>query len=64
MHSDRNTLTEGSIWKKILLFALPILNGDSVINITTELESAAYIDITIECLKLFGVEIVKGQNNN
>ena len=28
MHSDRNTLTEGPIWKKILLFALPILLGN------------------------------------
>ena len=28
MHSDRNTLTEGSIWKKILLFALPIFWGN------------------------------------
>ena len=37
-----------------LLFALPLLDGDSVINITTELESAPYIDITIECLKRFG----------
>lgn len=45
-----------------LLFALPLLDGDSIINITTELESAAYVDITIECLKLFGIEIVKGEN--
>ena len=28
MHSDRNTLTEGPIWKKILLFALPIFLGN------------------------------------
>ena len=28
LHSDRNTLTEGPIWKKILLFALPILLGN------------------------------------
>ena len=28
MHSDPNTLTEGSIWKKMLLFALPILLGN------------------------------------
>ena len=45
-----------------LLFALPLLNGDSIIAITTELESSAYVDITIECLKIFGVEIVKGNN--
>ena len=28
LHSDRNTLTEGSIWKKILLFAFPIFLGN------------------------------------
>lgn len=43
-----------------LMFALPLLNGDSVINLTTELESAPYVDITIECLRAFGIEIEKG----
>ena len=28
MHRDQNSLTEGSIWKKILLFALPIFLGN------------------------------------
>ena len=28
MSSDRNTLTEGSIWKKLLLFALPVFLGN------------------------------------
>ena len=28
MHSDPNNLTEGPIWKKILLFAMPILLGN------------------------------------
>ena len=28
VHNDRNSLTEGPIWKKILLFALPILLGN------------------------------------
>ncbi len=46
-----------------LLFALPLLNGDSVLNLTTPLESAPYVDITIECLKRFGIEIVKGSNS-
>ena len=46
-----------------LLFALPLLNGDSVLNLTTPLESAPYVDITIECLNMFGVEIVKGNNS-
>ena len=44
-----------------LLLTLPLLDGDSKINITTEMESRAYIDLTISCMKDFGVEI---ENNN
>ena len=40
-----------------LLFALPLLDGDSVIEITTPLESKGYVDITIDVLKNFGIEI-------
>lgn len=45
-----------------LLFALPLLNGDSVINITTNLESAGYVDITLDTLKQFGIEIKRDNN--
>ena len=41
-----------------LLYALPLLDGDSVINITTPMESKGYIDLTIDVLKLFGIEII------
>lgn len=44
-----------------LLFSLPLLKGDSKIILTTELESKGYIDLTIECMKEFGVII---ENNN
>ncbi len=40
-----------------LLFALPLLNGDSTINIIGELSSKAYIDITLDVLSNFGIEI-------
>lgn len=40
-----------------LLFALPLLNGDSEIILTSPLESKPYVDITIAELKKFGVEI-------
>ena len=40
-----------------LLFALPLLKGDSVIEITSPLESSAYVDMTINCLAKFGIEI-------
>ncbi|MBE6137310.1 MAG: 3-phosphoshikimate 1-carboxyvinyltransferase [Erysipelotrichaceae bacterium] len=40
-----------------LLYALPLLNGDSVINITTNLESKGYVDLTLDMLKKFGIVI-------
>ena len=41
-----------------LLYALPLLNGDSKIVITTNLESKGYIDLTLDVLKDFGIEII------
>lgn len=40
-----------------LLFALPLLDGDSEIIISGELESKGYVDLTIDVLKKFGIEI-------
>lgn len=40
-----------------LMFALPLLDGDSRIIITTELESKGYVNLTIDCMNKFGVEI-------
>ena len=40
-----------------LLFALPLLQEDSKIVITTELESKGYIDLTLSMLELFGIEV-------
>ncbi len=40
-----------------LLFALPLLNGDSKIIVTTELESKSYVDLTIDILSKFSVQI-------
>lgn len=40
-----------------LLLALPLLNGDSIINITTNYESKNYIDITLDVLKKAGINI-------
>lgn len=44
-----------------LLFALPLVEGDSKITITTNTESKGYIDLTLSVLKDFGIEI---KNNN
>ncbi len=40
-----------------LLFALPLLDGDSDIVLTSKLESRPYIDITIDVMKRFGVNV-------
>ncbi len=40
-----------------LLFALPLLDGDSKIILTTELQSESYVDITVDVLKTFGIAI-------
>ncbi len=45
-----------------LIMALPILDGDSTIVLTTPLSSAPYVDITIEVLKNFGVVVEKIEN--
>ena len=42
-----------------LLFALPLLSGDSTLEITGEYESEPYVDLTIKSLSDFGVEIDK-----
>ena len=42
-----------------LLFALPLLNGDSSLQLTTKLESAGYVDLTLQVLREFGIEIRK-----
>lgn len=40
-----------------LMFTLPLLEGDSKIIITSELESKGYVDLTIDMLNRFGIEI-------
>ena len=45
-----------------LLFALPLLEGDSEIRITGKVESGKYIDITLEALKDFGIRADRIEN--
>lgn len=56
-----------------LFFALPLLCGDSTVEITGDYESEPYVDLTLKALSDFGVEITKqgrvykikgGQNYN
>ncbi|WP_303789407.1 3-phosphoshikimate 1-carboxyvinyltransferase [Ruminococcus flavefaciens] len=45
-----------------LLFALPLLDGDSEIVLTSHLESRPYVDITIDTLRRFGVSVEETEN--
>lgn len=46
-----------------LMFALPLLDGDSVIKVLPPVESRGYIDITLEVLKKSGIEISETEKN-
>lgn len=41
-----------------LLFALPLTGKDSVIELTSPLESKGYVDLTLDVLKKFGIHIL------
>ena len=45
-----------------LLYALPLLEGDSAIILTSPLESRGYIDMTLEALGQFGVSVEAGKD--
>lgn len=45
-----------------LLFALPLLEGDSELVITSPLESSSYVDLTLSCLKKYGILIENHQH--
>ena len=40
-----------------LLYALPLLPGDSSVEITTPLESSGYVDMTLDMLQKFGITV-------
>ncbi len=45
-----------------LLFALPLLKGDSKITLTSPLQSRPYVDMTLDVLSRFGIKIETGEN--
>jgi len=45
-----------------LLYALPLLNGDSVITVTGKFESKGYVDMTLRVLRDFGIEVTQTGN--
>lgn len=46
-----------------LIFALPVLKGDSRIKIIPPIESRSYIEMTIEAVKAFGVKVYWENDN-
>lgn len=46
-----------------LLFALPLLDGDSEIRLIPPVESKPYINMTISTLKKFGIEVTESGNS-
>ena len=47
-----------------LLFALPLCRENSVIRLTSRLESKPYVDMTLDALKLFGVDVEESADEN
>ena len=45
-----------------LLFALPLLEEDSVLEVLPPVESRAYIDMTLEALETFGIQVKEEGN--
>jgi len=45
-----------------LLFALPLLKEDSVLEILPPIESRAYIDMTLEALEMYGIQVLCEKN--
>lgn len=40
-----------------LLFTLPLLNGDSIIKLTSPMQSASYVYMTVSALRRFGINV-------
>lgn len=45
-----------------LLFALPLLHGESTLTVTGKIESAHYIEMTVSALRTFGVDVQRSGN--
>ncbi|MDO4499830.1 MAG: 3-phosphoshikimate 1-carboxyvinyltransferase [Erysipelotrichaceae bacterium] len=61
-----NFTLDGSISSQFitgLLFALPLCEGDSTLTIKEPFESRSYVDITIDILNKFGIEIIFKDKN-
>ena len=46
-----------------LMFAMPLLDGSSTIMLTSPLQSKPYADITVHCMRAFGIETLEFNGN-
>jgi 3-phosphoshikimate 1-carboxyvinyltransferase len=46
-----------------LLYTLPLLEGDSVLELSTELESKGYVNLTLDMLSYFGINIEQRESS-
>ena len=46
-----------------LMFAMPLLEGSSTIQLTSPLQSKPYADITVHCMRDFGIETLEFNGN-
>lgn len=44
-----------------LLFALPLMDGDSEIRFTTPLQSRGYVDMTLDVIRAFGIRVTEAE---
>ena len=61
----KNYIIDGSVSSQFitgLLYSLPLLNGNSTIEIVNTLESKSYIDLTIDMLQEFNIQIKTTEN--
>lgn len=64
-HGSEYTLSAGisSQFVSSLLFALPLCDSDSVLRLVGKTESEGYIDMTLETVERFGINIEKKDSN-
>lgn len=46
-----------------LLYSLPLLDNSSVIRLTSPLQSSGYVDMTLDVLSRFGIQVIDQQNS-
>ena len=46
-----------------LMFALPLISGESRIQLSTQLESRQYVELTSQCLSAFGIQLEIREND-